>query len=226
VTISAKFQEGWSGPELPGYREIDATYGYFPLTSLPPLEQKLDGSFSWLTPMDAAVRKELEPHWRSDRSRSKLRTQLEPILAEAGKQGYELPPSFVSFMRSEVLQQRVPSCTACYFDAPDRIVPAPPPAKGILIRFMNDQQWCILWYLYVERGGAHAVVTSDVALDLVREEEDEESGQATPHLLRCAAGFEEFIYRSWIENSAWFALNERHRELSPVEKRYLAHYRS
>jgi hypothetical protein len=126
-------------------------------------------------------------------------------------------------MRSEAAQQRIPSCTACYFDAPQRIVAAPPPGNGILLRFMNDQQWCVLWHLYVEKSGAHAVLASEVAFDLDAEEDDEEAPK--PTLVLCGSSFEEFLYRIWIENSAWFALVEGHRDLSAREKAYLEHYR-
>src|SRR5688572_4627087 len=117
--ISAGFQRAWIGHELPAYRKVDATYGLFPYDSLPPLNRKLDGSLSWLTEMDTVVRKEMEPHWRSDRDRCRIDARLEPTIAEAERQGYGLPNVFLSFMRSQSARQRIPSYAACYFDAPD-----------------------------------------------------------------------------------------------------------
>lgn len=223
TSISARFARGWFGPELPEYREAEPTYGYFNYGFLPPLDERLDGSLAWLTPMDTAIRKELEPHWKSDRDRSRLHPNFERVVREAEKLGYVLPETFLRFMRSEELQQRIPSCTACYFDAPERVIEAPPPAAGILIRFMNDQQWCLLWYLYVERSGGHAIVAADRALDI---DDDEDSEVAAEHqLVLCAPGFEEFLFRIWVENNIWFVLNENHRDLNPMERRYLAHYR-
>lgn len=110
--------------------------------------------------MEPAVRRQMELHWASDADRCTLASAFEPAVADAEARGYGLPESFLRFMRSPDLQRRVPSPTACYFDAPERVVEAPAPGDGILVRFLNDQQWCAHWYLYVERGGAHAVVTS------------------------------------------------------------------
>ena len=41
--------------------------------------------------------------------------------------------------------------------------------------------------------------------------------------LLCADSFSEFVYRFWIENEIWFALNER-RGLTPEQERYVGHY--
>src|SRR5262245_33611379 len=142
--------------------------------------------------MDTVVKKEMEAHWRSDRDRCRIDARLELTIAEATQQGYALPDAFLSFMRSESARQRIPSCTACYFDAPVRVVAAPPPGNGILIRFMNDQQWCLLWFLYVEQTGAHAVVISDVPIDVDSEGNAGEEGSPTPSILLCSDDFEEF----------------------------------
>jgi len=42
-----------------------------------------------------------------------------------------------------------------------------------------------------------------------------------------APGFEAFLYRFWVENLAWFELNEWGRppaELDPAVRAYLSHY--
>ena len=221
--ITANFPHGWFAPELPGYRETPTTYGYFEYDCLPPIEAQLNGDFAWLTPMDQRVEKEMLPHWEADRKRVGITTNLERMVTEVTRRGFVLPDIFLRFMRSEILQKRVPSCTACYFDAPERPVDAPAPGTGMLVRFMNDQQWCILWYLYVEKSGAHAVLASDRALDL--ELDELEDGNGEPSLYLCAQDFEAFLYRFWLENSAWYVLHEKHRPLSSAEERYLTHYR-
>jgi hypothetical protein len=90
---------------------------------------------------------------------------------------------------------------------------------------MNDQQWCFLWYLYVEKDGAHAVLASDRALDIDDDLEESENGDEQPLLRLCAQDFEQFVFRFWLENCIWYVLHEKHRPLSLTEKRYLAHYR-
>jgi len=218
--VTATFPWGWFAPELPNYREADATYGYFDYSRLPPISETLDGSFTWLRSLDEPIAKLMEPHWRDARGRSRLDMNLERILGEASARSIAVPQTFARFLRTRELQERIPSCTACYFDAPERIVDAPPPGNGTLLRFMNDQQWCILWYLYVEPSGAHAIVATNQALDI--DEAEGEAGQ--PGLYLCAPDFETFLYRFWLENCIWFALTEKHRSLTQVEADYLAFY--
>ncbi|MFO0609240.1 MAG: hypothetical protein U0324_39110 [Polyangiales bacterium] len=220
MPVRADFPIGWVGTPLPGDRTASLTYAAALEPSPPTLEAAFDGSFAWLPPMEPAVRRRMEPHWRSDADRCTLASSFEPAVAEATSKGFALPEGFLHFMRSTELQQRVPSPTACYFDAPERIVEAPAPGDGVLVRFLNDQQWCQHWYLYVERGGAHAVVTSPYALDC--DFLDDGGGNDGAPLLLCAPDFERFVYRLWLEGSAWFALALGHRALTPAEARYVA----
>lgn len=219
--VRAPFPSAWIGTSLPGCRPVQGTYGTFFEASPPALEETFDGSFAWLPPMEPTVRRQMEPHWASDADRCTLAEGFEPAVADAKARGYLLPESFLRFMRSTELQRRVPSPTACYFDAPERVVEAPAPGDGILVRFLNDQQWCAHWYLYVERGGAHAVVASQCALDV--DALEGEGGDAFDATLRlCAPDFERFVYRMWLEGSTWFALATGHRALTPAEALYVA----
>jgi len=223
-STGAVFPHGWFGPALRGYREAPATYGYDDYNALPPLEEEFDGSLAWLTPIDDLVAREMQPHWEHARRRSKLAMNFERIVAEAMQHGYKVPETFLQFMRSEALQKRIPSCTACYFDAPERIVDAPAPGAGILIRFMNDQQWCVVWHLYIDRHQSHAIVASPRAFDVEDDLDLPEANEEESQLVMCAPDFETFLYRFWLENSAWFALEMKHRPLTQREKGYLAYY--
>lgn len=102
------------------------------------------------------------------------------------------------------------------------MVDAPPPGQGVLFRFLNDQQGCLFWSLYVERSGAHAVLVSDRAFDV----SDPEAECVPTELLLCADDFETFLYRFRLENDLWFVLSEGRRPTTAREKRYLEHYRS
>ena len=44
-------------------------------------------------------------------------------------------------------------------------------------------------------------------------------------LIECAASFEAFLYRYWLEQRLWFALRDR-QPLSREQERYSAFYRS
>jgi hypothetical protein len=143
------------------------------------------------------------------------------------EQGLSLPPAFLQLMTSHDLQDRVPSCTACYFDLPDTIVPCPQSENGYLIRFLNDQQGCLFWYLYLTPQGEEGVLTSPFCLDTLSQYTERED--FPPELFQkkvkestyiCA---EEFLYRFWLENTIWFTLN-RHLPLPVEQERYLDHY--
>jgi hypothetical protein len=137
--------------------------------------------------------------------------------------GLRLPEPFLKFMASPELQVQIPSCTACYFDISDTIVQVPIDDGGFLIRFYNDQQDVLLWYLYLTPESDYCIVVSDVMFDSVNLE------GVTPEQIKgrlefCAGSFEEFIYRWWLENDIWMALDEG-RPLTEVQTKYLTHYR-
>src|SRR5215467_12283016 len=77
--------------------------------------------------------------------------RMKEIVDSARQLGLSLPDAFLQVMASPDLQDRIPSCTACYFDLPEKIVPCPGSGEGYLIRFLNDQQAVLMWYLYIPR---------------------------------------------------------------------------
>ena len=215
------FRAGWWSFDLGKYRACNGTYCFFPYESIPPLDQGLfRGEFQWLAELDAAHRTQQEIYDQDDTPHEQLAPRLEQLRAHAGQLGLSLPESFLKFMRSGALQDQIPSCTACYFKLGDQIVKSPAGDKGFFLRFLNDQQDCILWYLYLTPAGGHCVVASPMALD----EPDELPDSAeviAQHIVYCAPTFEEFIYRFWLENTIWFALNEGG-NLTEAQKLYLA----
>jgi hypothetical protein len=85
---------------------------------------------------------------------------------------------------------------------------------------MNDQQCVLLWYLYLEEGHAPAVAVGAPQFD------DEEPGESLDDVVQltdlyfCAPTFEEFILRFWLENTIWYALQQR-RPLALEQSQYL-----
>ena len=143
-----------------------------------------------------------------------------------------LPDAFVRFMGNLELQDQVPSCTACYFDLSTHIAKSPFGDDGYFIRFLNDQQWVLLWHLYIRPNGDHCVVVSDAPLDgehllevLNADEEPVSFDTIQRDTFFCAPGFEEFIYRFWLENHLWFALTEGW-PMTEAQLRYLRHYKA
>ncbi len=179
------------GTDLGPYRACEGTYGFYPPSSMPALPP-LDGTFSWL---DTGIDPDIE--YVGVFSRSDL---------PAG-----LPPSFVDFVRKPALTAAIPSCTACWWE---EALPFLPLEDGTtLVRFLNDQQGCLFWYLHLFPDGTHRIVCGDA--------EDPDS------LIEVAPEFEQFLYRYWVENLAWFLIvdfDEPWDDLPPHVRSYLSHY--
>jgi hypothetical protein len=217
------FRTAWWSVELPEHRACDSTYCLFPYDSLPPLDPGLfRGEFQWLSPLDAQLENQMAIHRPPEEETIRMGPRLEQLAAAAARLGLKLPAAFLNFMGSPHLLNQIPSCTACYFDLSERIVQLPIDDGGYLIRFLNDQQQVLLWYLYLTPQGESCVVVTPLMFD--RENLEGVPAKAIQaNIDYCAPSFEEFIYRFWLENDLWFAL-EGGRPLSDAHTRYLRHY--
>ena len=152
---------GWWCFALPGYREhpTPTTYSLFPYEELPPLNAPDDPALRWLQSKPPHQEWSLAENGYSDGSKPDL-GRLPELIAQAEA---DIPPAFITFMQSPWLHERIRSCTACYLELSDYVVQTSNPAKGVLIHFLSDQQWCLHWYLYAARSGAHCVAVSGEA---------------------------------------------------------------
>ena len=213
------FPPGWMGTDLPGGRACDGTYCFFEYDSLPSLDESLfRGEFQWLPPLESGLQTVVEIHQQTPPD--KLKVQLDHLMAKAGEMGLILPTAFLALMSDPQRRDQIPSCTACYFDLPDKIVKSPIGDEAYLIRFLNDQQGVLYWYLYLTPQGQEAVVVSNLFYD-------EDLSQIPLESIRratafCASSFEAFLYRYWLENTIWFGLDGG--TLTETQQRYLAHY--
>jgi hypothetical protein len=218
------FRTGWWSFDLGRYRPCDSTYCFWPAESLPPL-RPLDGTLLWLGPLDPSGDPELA------RRTAEKRRQLAVVQAEAARLGLRLPDAYLRLMAAPELQDRIPSCTACEFDVPDAIVSAPGSERGFVVRFLNDQQDVLLWYLYLAPGGEERVLCSPYDLEDVATWNDgagpdpHERVRVIANTVLVAPSFEAFIYRFWLENVLWLKVHERGgADFSDEERAYLAHY--
>jgi hypothetical protein len=127
------------------------TYKAVPYEVLPPLEGPFDGSFAWLR---AAA---LGEHGMTFEQQPKgaIAEHVAAAAAEAKSLGLIVPNAFITFVMDADVYQRVPSCTACYYDIGARLVAIPEhPGPERLLRFLNDQQACYLWYLLLQPTAA------------------------------------------------------------------------
>jgi hypothetical protein len=221
VASSATLPHRWytAGTNLEVWGEA-GTYKAIPYEALPPLPVTSgeEGAFAWLR--DAPVSRHCldfgdfgeEGEDFDESKKAAIETRLARIVALAAKFGYVVPPTLIAFIGHPELHSRVPSCTACYLDVPTHLVPLPDGRPGVLLRFMNDQQCCLLWYVMLEPGGGHCVVCAAPEYDAEAEATGATSLEdiAKPKdLAVCAPSFEAFMHRFWMENTLWFAVNKR-----------------
>lgn len=241
ITPAIPFAWAWWGFDLGDSRPCDGTYCQYPLETLPPIPP-LDGTLSWLGPLGRPVPPDESPHQRARRERdmAEVREKTHDLATQAERLGLRLPDAFTRIMAAPELLDRIPEYAGSWFSlyhAP--LVPLSGSEDGFVVRFLNDQQDCILWYLYVSRHGAEAVLAvvdpypeapSPYLELLVAPDEDGPLTDAQQHAVLahtyvCAPSFEAFIYRRWLEATISDKLNGFNSEpLSQEERRYLAHY--
>jgi hypothetical protein len=220
-------RRGWWGVSLPGYRDHAAefaTYSGFD-TALPPIERELDEALGWLREQEI-VPESLSANLASPGpTREATADELMTLIADAR---LHVPSSFATFVSDPELRERVRSCTACYLDLADFVVPA---QRGSLLHFLSDQQWVLHWLLYVGEDGSEAVIATDTPYGFELEAPGTFAGEpdvdGEPTAIVCAESFNEFLYRFWIENEIWFALADPNdkQSLTEEQRRYIEHYR-
>jgi hypothetical protein len=206
------FLWAWYGIGLDDYRPRTGTYTCCAIDSLPPLMVPLDGTFRWL----GSARSEL----RVMGSEKAIEANLTRLLAEKPS---GLPKEFIEFFQSPTLWHKFRSCTDCFFDV-DPASTEIPGGLGRLVRFMSDSQGCKHWHVHISPCGEKHTV---VATYRFTGSEDANSPGGKPYpkdITTCAASFEEFMYRYWIENELFFALHCQ--DVMPQNgEAYLAHYK-
>jgi hypothetical protein len=224
------FQRGWWSFGIEGIRESPSTYSLFDYDTLPKIEvPSLDDASQWLPPLEPWLDEIMSEYRPGEEEREHYQIKYINMVASANRLNISLPADFHTFMQSLELQDRIPSCTACYFDISNEVLPSPFDDGGYFVRFLNDQQWVMLWYLYIDRNGNYTIVNSPYSFD-PEYQNYEDTGEFAVTLTDmqketriCAPNFTTFIYRFWLENQIWFALNEN-KSLSIEQEEYIRQY--
>jgi hypothetical protein len=219
---SVGFDSAWCATDLGEYRPCRSTYEYYPCESLPPLDStEFTGAFQWLGGTGEPV---------PDRV-----TALNRLAENLAAKGLTLPRDFVTFQADSKLQGSLDevSVTGCWTDISEPL-PCPAESGAFLVRFLRDQQDCVIWYLHLSPSGevfvVHSCLDYEYEYEARRDGEERETDLDDPEeqratILWCAASFEEFAHRFWIENRLWHALNgDDLSGLEPQVRDYLRHY--
>jgi hypothetical protein len=222
VLSPAGFKAAWCATGLGEYRACRYTYERYPYESLPPLDSsQFTGAFQWLDSVRGPV------------PRSAAR--LDGLAGDLAAKGLTLPRDFVTFQTSTNLYGSLDevSVTACWTDISEPL-PSPVEPGSFLVRFLRDQQDCVIWYLYLRPSGEAFVVNShlDYEYEYEAQRNDDEAAsdlddveEQRAALLWCAPSFEEFAHRFWIENRLWYAVRGgAPAQLEPRLRDYLRHY--
>jgi hypothetical protein len=213
-----KSTTGWYTPgSHPDFWGRGGTYQLISDSALPLLDERFFvGSFDWLPPLPESDDLPLD----FDDPREPSLANLEHAKTQAAAEGLTLPPAFLKFMTDTELHRRVPTCTACYLEVSHGLIDSPSGDGTRLLRFLNDQQTVLLWYLQLRPDGGHAVVVAQPDWHEEPEGDTLEDLVDLDEVLVCAPSFEAFLYRFWIENTIWYALSKS-RELTPDQRGYL-----
>ncbi len=196
----------WWLPNIPGYRSGQGgTYAGFDLDAQPRVPAT-DKDLARLEEEDE------KPEWSIDRTDGGQSRPLSIGSLEAISGGLQLSASLLSFAAGSDLQRRIRSATACYLDLGNFRVPTTIEG-GYLMHVLSDQQWCRHWLLYADAAGNEAMVTTiePFGFELSAEEPPPPptvSIDGRSDLEVCADSFSEFLYRFWVENELWQAVED------------------
>ncbi len=162
------------------------------------------------------------------------------LATQAERLGVRLPTAFIRLMAAPELYMRIPEYAGCWFNLWEaQLDQCPGTEDAFVVHFLNDQQDCTLWYLYLTQRGDEAVLAardsspaapSNYLERLVRPDEDGplsdlQRRAVLANAYACASSFEAFAYRWWLESTIYMKLNGFDSEpLTAEERRYLAHY--
>ncbi|WP_035615967.1 hypothetical protein [Haloferula sp. BvORR071] len=195
------------------------SYSAIEYERLPPLDSSLRAAFEWLSDLP-----DRDYFWTLENEENRI-DGLKEVEEQIDDLGLLLPLDFLLFFTQAELRNRVPSCTGCFLGLSEEIVPFPDAPGCHALRFMNDSQHCVMWYLLFQPDLPPRVISSEYFIepDLFEEmdyewegefDEDDDEIEPLPYeeilsdIYICAESFGEFIHRFCIENTIWYALHD------------------
>ncbi|MFX0101803.1 MAG: hypothetical protein ACFFCS_19720 [Candidatus Hodarchaeota archaeon] len=222
-----KFRKGWWATELEGYRDIGMynTYALVPFDTLPEITwQDFKGKFGWLKPLSEQETSQMEVHWEAQGQQDENTLRVDQLAKNLQERGLSLPDGFYLFFSNVEMQNSILSSTACYFTIPTEPLPTLLEKDSYFIRFLSDQQECLLWYVYSSPRGSSIVCSGynlDEFLDTGRDDIDEIIEHFKEEIVEVESTFERFMYRLWMEGKLWFKLSDSDDNFTYEESLYL-----
>jgi hypothetical protein len=136
--VAFEFEATWPGTGLGEYRACATTCERYPYGSVPILDDsRFTGAFDWVQ-----VPGILDP------AKATLMADLDRQLATVG---LALPHDFMRYHTYTDLSRTLEavSGTGCYSTVSQQPIPSPGEPGAFLVRFLNDQQDRVTWYLYL-----------------------------------------------------------------------------
>lgn len=212
-------KKGWIFSDIEGIRDAEesGTYFLFDYNKLPPIPIELDDEFNWIKSY---------PEWIDEDDKGcNFEGQLDALNKEAKEKGLTIPNSFNKFICNIELIRRIRSNTDCYFELGNTIEEIPNTNGLYFIHFLSDSQYCVFWYLCIDKEGNNCVVTSANLYGHTEEEYESFRHNDNEIGYFCAKSFKDFIFRFWIENEIWHKEVYDKEELNEIEKEYADFYR-
>jgi hypothetical protein len=218
-----ELQRGWITSGQSKLWNCNSTYCTIPTEYVPKLglvDEKLD----WLEAVSSELRDVIESTSTLDSSDNQI-AHLDRIIQETKQAELQLPESFLRFMRSPHLQAKVPTCTDCFLALSEHLIPFID--DQFVLRFLNDSQGCVMWYLLLKPQDEPKVLASywflerDIFEALNDEEDPINYNNTLSRALICANSFPKFLYRFWIENTIWYSLH-KNLKLTSLQQQYLS----
>jgi hypothetical protein len=198
-------RRSWWFAELRGYRSAEpGTYARYDLDDQPPVPDLTD--LGWLEAVSDAI------EWPIDNTDATPSTRLTTHELNSMAVPVRLPGSLTTLAARADFRGRIRSATACYLDLGDHV--AVTANGGHLLHVLSDQQWVRHWLLYIDAEGYEAVLTSTAPIGFELPPED---AHLVPEVIPvdgsfdlelCADTLAEFLFRFWIENELWWAIQD------------------
>lgn len=200
------------------------TYCLLEYGDVPKIDSNLlQGQFSWLKPLQGKESSMLHEALSAGKHEQLLLNNLTHLLLDCKEKQLQLPDSFHLFFQSPEFYLNIPSSSGCYFDLSRKLLPCPELEDAYLVRFLNDPQGLLYWYLLIHPNLSDCVLAcAPEWKQEIQHIEQLDSALEIQDLIQCSYSFEEFIYRYWIENKICFAVEEN-RALTDEFESYADH---